>query len=169
MACGMPMVELITCSLCPAVCGSQLPMLLAKQRRGEREISSRNGKHAEHFSKKKSLLFASSLLPLALVFLFSFFIIAEDSSSELLEVSPLVVNLDALGVSRSGFAMPKAQRHFRYKHPPHPYMLPQPRQGRAASGQNPQRPATELLPCHPPLCPAVEKGQCHACIYSFFF
>lgn len=70
--------------------------------------------------KKKSLFFASSLLPLALVFLFSFFIIAEDSSSELLEVSPLVVNLDALGVSRSGFAMPKAQRHFRYKHPPHP-------------------------------------------------
>lgn len=119
--------------------------------------------------KKKSLLFASSLLPLALVFLFSFFIIAEDSSSELLEVSPLVVNLDALGVSRSGFAMPKAQRHFRYKHPPHPYMLPQPQQRQAASGQNPQRPATELLPCHPPLCTAVEKGQCRACIYSFFF
>lgn len=97
-------------------------------------------------------------------FSFLFFIIAEDSSSELLEV-----NLDALAVSRSVFAMPKAQRHFRYKHPPHPYMLPQPRQRQAASGQNPQRPATELLPCHPPPCPAVEKGQCHACIYSFFF
>lgn len=165
MACGMPMVELITCSLCPAVCGSQLPMLLAKQRRGEREISYHNGKHAEHFSKKKKVPFIC-FLPASSCFGFSFlfFIIAEDSSSELLEV-----NLDALAVSRSGFAMPKAQRHFRYKHPPHPYMLPQPRQRRAASGQNPQRPATELLPCHPPPCPAVEKGQCHACIYSFFF
>lgn len=170
MACGMPMVELITCSLCPAVCGSQLPMPLVKQRRGEREISSRNGKHAEHFSKKKSPFYLLPPCFLLLWFFFSlFFIIAEDSSSELLEVSPLVVNLDALGVSRSGFAMPKAQRHFRYKHPPHPYMLPQPRQRRVASGQNPQRPATELLPCHPPLCTAVEKGQCHACIYSFFF
>lgn len=151
MACGMPMVRLITCSLCPAVCGSQLPMLLAKQRRGEREISSRNGKHAEHFSKKKQLPFIC-FLPASSCFgfsFFSFFLIAEDSSSELLEVSPLVVNLDALGVSRSGFAMPKAQRHFRYKHTPHPYTLPQPQQRQAASGQNPQRSATELLPCHP--------------------
>lgn len=70
MACGMPIAALITCSVCPAVCPSQLPMQLSKhirERRDERErqISSPNGKHTEHFSEKMSLLFVSSLLPFA--------------------------------------------------------------------------------------------------------
>lgn len=45
-------------------------MLLAKQRRGEREISSRNGKHAEHFSKKKVPFIC--FLPASSCFGFSF-------------------------------------------------------------------------------------------------
>lgn len=46
-------------------------MLLAKQRRGEREISSHNGKHAEHFSKKKKSPFY--LFPPCFLLLWFFF------------------------------------------------------------------------------------------------
>lgn len=44
--------------------------------------------------------------------------------------------------------MPKAHSHFRRKHISHPSLLPQPWQGQSISGEKPQLPATEVLPCH---------------------
>lgn len=106
------------------------------------DFFSPNGKHTEHFSRKNVSFIC--FLPASFYFVFFFFLIAEDSSPERLEVSPSCGKSGGscritLWLSHAKSAASLSTQTYI---PPLP--LPQPWQRQSASGQKPQRPATEV-------------------------
>lgn len=101
----------------PAVRPSQFLMQLWKHGEGKSESArySLLMENIQSICPKMSFIW---FLPASFCFwaFFFFFLIAEDSSPERLEVLLCCVNLEALTRSRCGSVMPKAQSHFRHKH-----------------------------------------------------